>query len=371
MLTMNEQSLRPGNDSASGFQVLVSRNFPQWLADERLSLAFTTYQTGKVFFIGLSAPDRLSIFERTFNRAMGLWSNGQTLWLASAFQLWRFENALAQGESTEEYDRLYVPRVGYTTGDIDVHDVAVDGEGHVQFISTLFSCLATISEDRNFTPLWCPPYISKLAAEDRCHLNGLALRDGKARYVTACAQTDVVDGWRDCRSGGGCVVDITSNEIIAKGLAMPHSPRWYRDRLWLLNSGQGDFGYVDLPSSRFEPVTFCPGYARGLAFHGNHAVVGTSRPREATFQGLPLDANLAERNAVARTGLQVIDLATGDVAHWLRIEGSIEELYDVVVLPDAIRPKAFGFKTSEIRHNVWVDQNGQRRHWHGADRSTT
>jgi uncharacterized protein (TIGR03032 family) len=126
---------------------------------------------------------------------------------------------------------------------------------------------------------------------------------------------------------------------------------------------------VDSKSGGFEPVTFCPGYARGLAFHGDHAVVGVSRPREATFQGLPLDANLAQRKAIARTGLQVIDLATGDVAHWLRIEGAIEELYDVVVLPNSIRPKALGLKTSEIRYNVWFDQDGERRHWHGADKS--
>lgn len=359
------------NPGAPAFQVLASRHFGDWLAAERLSLAFTTYQTGKVFFIGLSAPDRLSVFERTFNRAMGLWSDGQTLWLASAFQLWRFENALAAGESVDGYDRLYVPRVGYTTGDIDVHDVAVGGDGRVQFISTLFSCLATVDEARNFAPLWRPPFISKLAAEDRCHMNGLALVDGKPRYVTACSQSDIGDGWRDRRADGGCVVDLASNQIVATGLAMPHSPRWYRDRLWLLNSGQGFFGHLDLPTGRFEPVTFCPGYARGLAFHGDYAVVGLSRPREATFRGLPLDDNLAERNGVARTGLQVIDLASGDVAHWLRIEGNVEELYDVVVLPGAVRPKALGFKTDEIRQNVWFDQDGQHRHWRGAEKPSS
>ncbi|MGD9723370.1 MAG: TIGR03032 family protein [Pirellulales bacterium] len=355
-------------ESAPTLQVLASRHFPQWLAESRLSVALTTYQTGKLFLVGLSAPDRLSVFERTFNRAMGLWSDGQTLWLAAAYQLWRFENALAPGELLDGYDRLFVPRVGYTTGDIDVHDVAVDADGRVQFISTLLSCLATTSERQNFEPLWRPPFVSKLAAEDRCHLNGLALRDGRSRYVTACSRTDVVDGWRDFRAQGGCLIDIATNEILTAELAMPHSPRWYRDRLWLLNSGCGEFGYFDLSSGRFEPVTFCPGYARGLAFHGNYAIVGLSRPREATFQGLPLDARLAERNAVARTGLQVIDLASGDVAHWLRIEGSMHELYDVVALPGVARPKALGFKTTEIRHNVWFDDDGQRRHWRGADR---
>jgi len=361
------------NDAGSSsrqtsFRLLCSRHFPAWLAQQRISLAFSTYQTGKLFLVGLSALDRLSVFERTFNRAMGLCSDGQTMWLAAAFQLWRFENALGLGETVDGFDRIYVPRVGYTTGDIDVHDVAVDGEGRVLFISTLFSCLATVSEACNFAPLWRPPFISKLAAEDRCHLNGLALEEGRARYVTGCSQTDVVDGWRDCRESGGCVIDVPNNEVVATGLAMPHSPRWYRGQLWLLNSGQGYLGRVDLRSGTFEPITFCPGYARGLAFHKDFAVVGTSRPRESTFQGLPLDANLAKRKATARTGLQVIDLASGDIVHWLRIEGNVEELYDVVVLPDVVRPKAFGFKTEEIRHNVWAEQDGQRRHWKGMPR---
>lgn len=357
----------PGRHSSAA-RVLSSRHFPDWLAEQRISLAFTTYQTGKLYFIGLSAPDRLSVFERTFNRAMGLWSNGQTLWLASAFQLWRFENALAPGESADGYDRLFVPRIGYTTGDIDVHDLAVDAAGQVLFISTLFGCLATVSETANFRPLWKPQFLSKLAAEDRCHLNGLALRAGRAQYVTACSQSDVADGWRDVRDRGGCVVDVDSNQVIVTGLSMPHSPRWRHDRLWLLNSGAGDFGFVDPLAGKFETVTFCPGYARGLAFHDDYAVVGLSRPREATFQGLPLDDNLAKRQAVARAGIQVIDTTSGDIVHWLRIEGSVEELYDVIVLPGVVRPQALGFKTDEIRRRVWFDEDGHRRSWRGIDR---
>jgi uncharacterized protein (TIGR03032 family) len=186
--------------------------------------------------------------------------------------------------------------------------------------------------------------------------------------LKACSQSDVVDGWRDCRESGGCVIDVANNEIVADGLAMPHSPRWHRNELWVLNSGHGYFGRVDLKTGRFEPITFCPGYARGLAFHGNYAIVGTSRPREMTFQGLPLDANLAQRKATARTGVYVIDLSSGDTVHWLRIEGSVEELYDVVVLPDVVRPKAFGFKTDDIRHNVWVEHDGRRSHWTGTTR---
>lgn len=341
-------------------EINTSRQFTSWMAEARLSLALTTYQAGKMFLLGLQPDGRLSVFERTFNRCLGLWSNGQTIWMSSLYQLWRFENVLEPGQNANGYDRLYVPQVGYTTGDLDIHDVAVESSGRVVFVNTLFGCLATLSDTHSFVPLWKPPFISKLAAEDRCHLNGLALENGKAKYVTAVSKSDVTDGWRDRRHDGGCVIDVQSNEIIATGLSMPHSPRVYRDKLWLLNSGTGHFGYVDQATGKFENVAFCPGYLRGLSFHGDFAIVGLSKSREnKTFSGLELDNNLQTGDAEARCGLQVIDLKSGDVVHWVRIEGVVTELYDVVALRDVVRPQALGFRTDEIRRvlRVGVEQS--------------
>ena len=348
------------------YEVTTSRNFTTWLANQKTSLAFSTYQSGKLFFVGHKPDGRPSMFERTFNRCMGLWAKDDTLWLASAFQIWRMQNVLSDGEVTDGYDRLYVPRVGYVTGDVDVHDIGIDDQNRVVFISTLFSCLGTVSDEYNFEPLWLPPFVSKLAAEDRCHLNGLAFENGKPRYVTACGKTDIVDGWRDCRDSGGCVVDIESNEVILEGLSMPHSPRLYKDKLWLLDSGRGYLGYLDKDTGKFQDVAFCPGYARGLAFIGDFAIVGVSKCRgDRTFEGLPLEQELAKRNATERCGIQVIDLNNGDVVQWLRIEGVAQELYDVVTIPNAARPKAYGFKTDEIRYNVWVEHEGQPMQWTG------
>jgi uncharacterized protein (TIGR03032 family) len=338
-------------------EFIASRQFTAWLAEHSVSLAFTTYQAGKLFLIGLQPDGRLSIFERTFNRCMGLAADavGRTLWMSSLYQLWRFENALDPGGSHNGYDRLYVPQVGYTTGDLDIHDIAIDASGRPIFVNTLFGCLATASETASFTPLWRPPFLSKLAAEDRCHLNGLAVDDGVAKYVTAVSESDVADGWRDRRTDGGCLIDIKADTVVLRGLSMPHSPRIHRGRVWLLNSGTGHFGIVDLAAGRFEPVAFCPGYTRGLAFAGDFAVIGLSRPRDnRTFSGLPLDDRLKERNAEPRAGLLVVDLRSGDTVHWLRIEGFIDELYDVCVLPGAQRPMALGFKSDEIRRMVRV-----------------
>jgi uncharacterized protein (TIGR03032 family) len=341
-------------------EVTASRGFADWLAQQQLSLAFTTYQAGKLFLLGRHPDGRLAVFERTFNRCMGLWSDGQTLWMSTLFQLWRMENALRSGENYQGADRLYVPRAGFTTGDLDVHDVAVDHSGRVIFVATLFGCLAALSKRYSFAPLWRPPFLSKLAAEDRCHLNGLAMENGQPRYVTAVSQSDVADGWRDRRREGGCLLEVPSGRVVAEGLSMPHSPRCYQGRLWLLNSGTGFLGSVDPAGGPFTPLTFCPGYLRGLAFSGDYAVVGLSRPRrDKTFAGLPLEDELARRVAEPRCGLHVIDLRSGDVAHWVRIEGLVQELYDVVILPGVLRPMALGFKTDEIQRILAVGDEGK------------
>ena len=331
-----------------------SRQFVSWLAEHQISLSFSTYQAGKLFFIGLTENQQLSVFERSFARCMGIGLDPrtQTLWLANLYQIWRFENALQPGQTHQGYDRVYVPQVGYTTGDVDAHDIAVDRQGPV-FVNTLFSCLARPSERYSFEPVWQPPFISKLAAEDRCHLNGLALRDDQPAFVTCVSRTDANEGWREHRQKGGVVIDVRKNEIVADGLSMPHSPRWYQDRLWVLNSGQGEFGFVDTATGRFEAVAFCPGYLRGMSFHGDFAVVGLSKPRrDQSFEGLALNQELGNRNVQPRCALQVINLKTGDIVHELRIEGVVEELYDVCVLSGVKRPMAIGFVSDEIRHTL-------------------
>jgi uncharacterized protein (TIGR03032 family) len=337
-------------------EVLGSRHFASWLEEQNVSLALTTYQAGKLFLVGRQKGGRISVFERTFNRCMGLCADGPTIWMSSLYQLWRLENSLKPGSLHDGYDALYIPRIGYTTGDIDLHDMAVERDGRVVFVATAFNCLGTISQRFSFQPLWRPPFVSKLVPQDRCHLNGLALVDGRAAYVTAVSQSDVADGWRDKRSDGGCVVDVHTNQVVTTGLSMPHSPRWYRDRLWLLNSGTGYFGYIDFQQHHFVPVTFCPGYLRGLTFVGDYAVVGLSRPRhDATFGGLTLQQELQSRNAEPQCGLNVIDLNSGEIVQWLKLQGDVSELYDVAALPGVTRPMALGFKSDEIQRVLALD----------------
>lgn len=356
MIATNSIS-RPGNSATPKLELNASRQFTAWLHSQNISLTFSTYQGGKIFLIGLQPSGKMSVFERTFERCMGLHATENTIWLSSLYQIWRLENILELGQNQDGYDCLYVPQMSYITGDLDIHDLAVNHQQQPVFVNTLFSCLATVNSTHNFVPLWKPKFISRLAAEDRCHLNGMAMLEGKPKYVTTVSRSDVADGWRDKRTNGGCVIDVESDEIILTGLSMPHSPRWYRDKLWLLNAGTGEFGYGDLNTGKFIPIAFCPGYLRGLAFAGNYAIVGLSKPRDnKTFTGLPLDEKLQAKDATPRCGLMVIDLTTGNCLHSLMLEGVIEELYDVAVISNRRCPMAIGIKSDEIRRVLRVGE---------------
>jgi uncharacterized protein (TIGR03032 family) len=340
----------PKSSKGLPLDVSASRQFTSWLREQGLSLAFTTYQAGMLFLVGIQANGKLSMFRRALPRCMGMAINGDSLFVSSLYQVWRFENIVERGKLQNGFDRSYAPQASYVTGDVDIHDMAVSTKGRLIFINTLFSCIAALSETHSFLPLWMPPFVSKLAAEDRCHLNGLAMRNGRPAFVTTISEGDVADGWRDNRRDGGCVIDVASNEVVLRGLSMPHSPRWYRDRLFLHNSGTGDFGWVDLETRKFRPICFLPGYLRGLDFVGDFAVIGLSKPRKnREFNGLALQDRLAEKKATARCAIAVVDLRSGDAVHWLRMDGAVEELYDVAVLPGCQRPMAIGFQTDEIR----------------------
>lgn len=348
----------PATHEAPRFELTASRQFVSWLAETGGSLALSTYQSGKLILLGANRETgKLSIFERTLDRPMGIAVQGNRMAVAGLHQITTFVDAVEPGGTAVQggWDAVYVPQTANFTADIDVHDMAYDAEGRLVFVNTLFSCLAQASETHSFKPLWKPGFVDRLAAEDRCHLNGLAMKDGKPSHVTAVARSNIADGWREHRRDGGVVIDVATGAVVCSGLSMPHSPRWHGDTLYVLNSGAGEFGRVDLATGKFVPIAFCPGYLRGLTFLGNHAVIGLSEPREnRTFAGLPLQERLEAEAAAPRCGVYVIDLASGDVVHWVRISGVVTELYDVAALPK-VRPSLIGFRSAEIRRVISVE----------------
>lgn len=329
----------------------MSGGFPRLLGRLNLSVGFTSYQSGKLYLLGRNPKKGgLMVDERLFPKAMGLAAEGHTLVLATLFQIQRFENVLEKGQAINHtQDACYVPRVTYTTGVLDAHEIGLMADGRIVFVNTAYNCLAVPSERHSFAPLWMPPFISGLVEEDRCHLNGLAMEKGKPRYVTAVSRSDTIDGWRDRRANGGIVVDVETGEIVCSGLSMPHSPRVANGKLWVLSSGTGELGEVDLDSGTFRPRAFCPGFVRGLAIHGGHAFVGLSKPRYKRFEGLKLDERLKETDSEPWCGVQVIDLDTGTCVEWFRVDGAVAEIFDVAVLPGIACPMSLGFASNEIK----------------------
>lgn len=340
--------------------LLPSPGLGQWLKDSGGSLAFTTYQSARVFFLSGMDNGETVALERIVGSAMGIAVDHDKLWISNKEQAWRFSNVGRQilntgtEESPErtEFDAVFMPRWGIFLGQCDTHDLLSQTRhaGRVYellFVNTNFNCIATIDGHYNFVPVWKPKFISRIGPGDHCHLNGMGAKDGHLAYATACSTDDAPMGWRDHKRGGGILIDIQADEIIASGFSMPHSPRWHDSKVWMFDSGNGDFGYVDPATGKFESILLCPGFARGLTIIGNDAVIALSRLRGNTFaSGLPIKERLESLHIQQKCGLLVVDLITGSIKHWLTIEG-ISELYDVAFLAGIRRPYTPGFSEPE------------------------
>lgn len=337
----------------------MSPGLEQRLGALDLSVTFSSYQSGLLYLVGRQVNGGVNIHQMATPKPMGLClAPTGDLWLSGQNDVTRFANALEPGEvANQSFDACYVARTVHVTGSLDAHDVGVNAEGEPIFVNTRFNCLARPSARFSFEEVWRPPFVSALVDEDRCHLNGLAMQEGEARYVTAVSRSDTIDGWRDRRGDGGVIIDVQSGEVVCEGLSMPHSPRLHNGELWVLNSGTGELGVVNLEGpldQRFEPRVFCPGFLRGLRFIGDMAFVGLSKPRYQRFEGLTLDQRLRDADSEPWCGIQVLDLRKGSCVDWLRLDGAVSELYDLELLPGVFCPMAIPQNAPEIANFIKV-----------------
>jgi uncharacterized protein (TIGR03032 family) len=263
------------------------------------------------------------------------------------------------------YDACFLARYAHYTGEIEAHDLAWGGSaggGELWVVNTLFSCLCTLGGNFCFVPRWRPSFISTLAAEDRCHLNGLALEEGRPRYVTALSQTDTRTGWRADKVHTGCLIDVQSGRTLATGFAMPHSPRLHGGRLWVLDSGRGQLVQVDRDRMNHDGmnqdrgatqvVANLPGYTRGLGLCGDYAFVGLSKIRQTSmFGGVPI----ADYKDQLKCGVAVVELTTGSVVSLFEFKTVAEEIFEVAVLPKVRSPFVQGpSPADDQQEQVWL-----------------
>ena len=332
-----QQMQDPAN---SPLRSVHTKSLPELLRQAASSMLVSTYQAGKLVIVR-EDQGKLNTHFRVFNRPMGLAADRARIALGTAITVDFFRNmpdVAAKMEPAGKHDGAFLPRHGHITGNIDIHEMAFAGE-ELWLVNTRFSCLCTLDNEHSFVPRWRPKFISGYAAEDRCHLNGLEVVDGKPKYVTALGTADTAGGWRENKAGGGVLIDVESNEFVCRGLSMPHSPRWYQDKLWVLESGNGTLATVDVDTGQLETVAELPGFTRGLDFLGPYAFVGLSQVREsAVFSGISLTERVSERNC----GVWVVDIRSGQIVAFLKFEDAVQEVFAVSLLQGIRFPDVLG-----------------------------
>ena len=319
------------DDRSGGFRSVYTANLPDLVHQLAVTVFVSTYQSGRLIAVR-SDGEQINTHFRAFSMPMGVAVDQQRLALGTRMGVWEYRNQPAVAAKLHPegtHDAAYLARNHHVTGEIQIHEVGYCHD-ELWVVATRFSCLATLDREHSFVPRWRPPFVSALAAEDRCHLNGMAIVDDEVRYVTAMDQTDSAGGWRERKATHGVVLDVASGEVVASGLSMPHSPRVHDGRLWVLSSGRGEVCTVDVETGAVEVVAKLPGFTRGLAFAGNFAFVGLSQVRESVFGGIPIADELDEDERLC--GVWVLDARTGATAGFLRFEGIVQELFDVQVL---------------------------------------
>ena len=339
------------------FQCTHSDNFPSLLRALGCSVLLSTYQAGKVIVLSEENGQMVQL-PRHFDKPMGLALDGNRLAVATRDTVTVLVNAPTLAAHYPgrpgKYDAVYAPRAVYFTGEVDMHDMAWSGD-ELWGVNTRFSCLCQVDHDFSFYPQWHPPFISGFDDEDRCHLNGMAMVNGKPQFATALGATDTPKGWRENKTGGGILMHVPSGEILLRDLAMPHSPRIYDGHLYLLLSAEGALARVDLQRGTLEVLAELPAFVRGLDRLGDFLFIGMSKLRPGRTLG---DIPLAQRDLVS--GLAVYHLPAQKVVAQVTYQTDCEEIYDVQVMPGKRRPTILGVQDPFYRrvlttplHSFW------------------
>ena len=304
------------------FHYTHSPTLPKLLWELGCTLVFSTYQAGKVIFIRATNPETIEQQALDFPRPMGLAVSDQRIAVATRDEVVVLTN-------TPAAEGTYVQEKTYFSGEVDTHDLAWGNDG-LWAINTLLSSMALADDDSNFESQWRPSFVSDVVPEDRCHLNSMALVDGQPEYVTAFGKVDTFEGWRENKVSGGILMNIPSGEIVLEGLPMPHSPRVYDGKLYLLLSATGELVCAEPETGGYEVVTQLPGFVRGMARCGDYLFVGLSKLRKtsSTFAALPISED------TLFSGIVVVSLSEGRIVEHITYETGVEEIYDVQVLPE-------------------------------------
>tara|TARA_B100000745_G_scaffold223562_1_gene149283 strand:+ start:3506 stop:4690 length:1185 start_codon:yes stop_codon:yes gene_type:complete len=375
----NRSQHQASNNETLDFSCEYSSNIPEILARLNISLAVTSYQTGRLILVR-SDGHSLDVNYKHFERPMGLTVDGDTMTMGVFTQVVSFQredilldklkkplqriedditaprvtDVADEGDTDEALERYrqqqyepvspnvdacFLSRSTHFTGMINIHDIGW-GEQGLWVVNSSFSCLCTLEPGYSFTPKWKPHFISELVPEDRCHLNGMALKDGAPAYVTTFSTFDHGEQWRKQSSATGTLMSVEENEILVDGLMMPHSPRWYQDRVYFCHSGVGQLCTYHPQTAQTEIVAEYPGFTRGIDFYGPILFVGVSKVRVSDAAKV---APLMQKYDETMSGIALFNLDNKKEIGFIQFKGNIDQIYDVAVItnshfPEVIEP---------------------------------
>ncbi len=336
------------------FTLQYSSQIPELLHRLNSSLVLSTFQAGKLIFLSPKDENSLVQLPRNFQKPMGFSFDESYSRLALACKeeiiVFRTSEELAEHypKSPTTYDTLYMPRATYHSGGLDVHDLHFGKENKLYGVNTLFSCISLFDDHYNFTPVWSPPQITELASEDRCHLNGMAMQGGLPKYATAFNQGNTPQSWRENITTTGVIFDVESSEVIAQGLAMPHSPKLYNNQLYVLQSAKGEISRVDVSNGKVETVAHVGGFVRGMTLIGEYLFVSRSKLRKNSSTFAHLDIPESENNS----GIIVLHLPSGSIAGQITYKTSVDEIYDIHALKGYTRPNILNTLTADHKNGI-------------------
>lgn len=314
--------------------------FATWLATSGASLAITTYTSGRLVLVS-SSDGRIRYRERRLSKPMGIARSNDQLAVATKTEVLQFHNSSATGSKrksnrqSKSSDAVFKLRQAYATGKLNAHDIAFGKRG-IYFANTRFNCIARVSPEKKFIRVWQPPFLEGLIRQDRCHLNGIGMQEGRPAMATAFCATSHAGGWREeNRFTQGVLIDVRKNRVVAKGLCMPHSPRLHNGRWWLCNSGHGTLVELEPDTGACLEVCSLPGFTRGLHLVGNHALVGLSRIRPKHILDAP---PVRERHEKLISGVALVEITSGRHLGTLEFVEGGREVFDIAFLPRIRRP---------------------------------
>ena len=337
------------------YQITYSTSIIELISKEKISVALSTYQAGKVILIS-SRDGILNQLPISFKKPMGIAIQGSKLAVACIDEIQLFskeeQNKVSKKIELNEFDNIYLHRATYHTGVLDLHDLEF-GEGMIWGVNTLFSCLAVYDINFSFRPKWKPPFISKLVPEDNCHLNGMALLNHLPKYATALSKDDTKQGWRNDKLNTGILMEVPSGEIILESLSMPHSPRLHNDQLYVLESGNGNLLKVSPSEKKSEVIFNFNCFVRGLSFYKNYALIGKSKIRDTSKDFEDLEVKENSTNA----GLIFFDMIKKEIIGEINYETDIEEIFDVQILENTENPVIISTQLEKINDVITFPGN--------------